>query len=76
MAGMSAARSNGARLNLRISRMIARTSRMARAPCDFRVRSRLVVNWSGLRRIAPERYLDRHRQTNRHEARERIGADA
>jgi len=74
MARMSGARSNSPRLGFPISRMIVRTRRMAWARCDFRARSRVVVNWS--RRVAPERYIKRHRQTDGHEARELVWADA
>jgi hypothetical protein len=74
MARMSGARSNGPRLSFPISRMIVRTRRMAWESCDFRARSLLVVNWS--RRIAPERYIKWHRQTDCHKARELVWADA
>ena len=42
----------------------------------MRLRSRSTVNWSSSRGIAPERYSIWHRQTNRHEARELVGANA
>jgi len=79
MARMSAARSNRPRLNLPMWSLIAgtrlvRTRRNACARGGFRSRRRLVVNWS--RGIAPERYIERHRQGNGHEARELVGADA
>src|SRR3974390_1309500 len=76
MARTSDARSNNPRLGFPISRGIVRTSRMAWARCDFRTRGLLVVNRNGPRRIAPERYIKRHRQTDGHEARELVGADA
>jgi len=74
MARMSGARSNSPRLSFPISRMIVRIRRMPWARGDFRARSRVVVNWS--RRVAPERYIKRHRQTDGHEARELVWADA
>jgi hypothetical protein len=76
MPGLGGARLNGARDSLAISGIIFRTSRIARARCDFRTRSRLVVKSSGRRRIALERYVKWHRQTDGHEARDRIWADA
>jgi hypothetical protein len=76
MPDFGSTRLNGARDRLPMSRTIIRTRRIARARCDFRARSGLVVKGSGRRRIAPERYLDWHRQTNGHKARERIWAGA
>jgi hypothetical protein len=76
MPGLGGTRLNGARDSLAILGIIFRTSRIARARCDFRTRSGLVVKGSGRRRIAPERNVKRHRQTNGHKARERIWAGA
>jgi hypothetical protein len=69
-------RLNDPRFNLSISSTIIRSSRIARARCDFRTRSGFVVSWSRPRGIAPERYVNWHRQTDGHEARERVGAGA
>jgi hypothetical protein len=76
MPGFGCTRLNGARDRLAISRMIVRISRIARARCDFRARSRLVVKGSGRRGISLERNVKRHRQTDGHKARDRIWADA
>ena len=76
MPSFGRARSNEARLGLPISRMIVGTRRIGWARSDFRTRRRLVVNRSRSRRVALERYINWHRKTDGHEARDRIWADA
>jgi hypothetical protein len=72
----SGGRSNTPQSDLPIPRAIILTSRIARARLDFRTRGGLIANLGGPPGIAAERYFNRHRQIDRHNAGERIGTGA